>query len=226
LTCEHATNRVPAGVRAALGLSAARLVGHRAYDLGAAPMARALANELGQPLLLGGICRLVVDLNRSPNNPRVWSDWSRRLPPRTREALLRQHHWPHWNAVETSIGQLLASHGRVVHVGVHSFTPVLDGVRRTMDVGLLYDPARRWERALAGAWKHALGGELKVRRNAPYRGVDDGLTRQMRRRFPDTVYAGVELELNQGALVDGRFPRRLRRLVTDSLRTTLATLGL
>jgi predicted N-formylglutamate amidohydrolase len=48
---------------------------------------------------------------------------------------------------------------------VHSFTPALRGVRRNADLGLLYDPARAGELALARRWRAALrevGPELRV----------------------------------------------------------------
>jgi len=47
---------------------------------------------------------------------------------------------------------------RVIHVAVHSFTPTLRGVRRNADVGLLYDPARPGELALARRWRAVRSG--------------------------------------------------------------------
>ena len=89
---------------------------------------------------------------------------------------------------------------RVIHIAVHSFTPVLDGITRQADVGLLYDPARSPEKMLCSAWKNALrelAPELRVRRNYPYAGRADGLASHLRRRFQEHEYIGVELELNQ-----------------------------
>jgi predicted N-formylglutamate amidohydrolase len=113
---------------------------------------------------------------------------------------------------------------RVLHVGVHSFTPVLRGHVRPMDVAFLYDPARALEAAIVQAWKAALrrhAPELVVRRNAPYRGVDDGLTRALRGRFPARDYAGIELEVNQRCLRNGRFPAALVRAIVASLQEVL-----
>jgi predicted N-formylglutamate amidohydrolase len=117
---------------------------------------------------------------------------------------------------------------RVLHIGVHSFTPARRGVVRPMDVGLLYDPSRRFEVAIARAWRAALrrvAPELVVHRNAPYRGVDDGMTRALRRRVPDRDYAGIELELNQKWLRRGRFPPALVRAILVSLREVLQSAG-
>jgi hypothetical protein len=38
---------------------------------------------------------------------------------------------------------------------------------------------------------------LRVRRNAPYRGSADGLTRALRDELPASRYLGFEIELNQ-----------------------------
>src|SRR5690606_1376771 len=100
--------------------------------------------------------------------------------------LVQRIHQPHRAAVDAALAELMARHARVVHVAVHSFTPVLDGERRDADVGLLYDPRRAGEAALAPAWAAALrAGEprLRVRRNYPYLGTSDGLTTSLRRRL-------------------------------------------
>jgi hypothetical protein len=89
-----------------------------------------------------------------------------------------------------------------------------------MDIGLLYDPARAWEKSIAIAWQAALSAHdqpaLVVRRNAPYRGVDDGMTRALRLHYPDAEYAGIELELNQRWVTSGRVRASIRRIVVDT----------
>ena len=97
---------------------------------------------------------------------------------------------------------------------------------RDADVGLLYDPARPGERALCRDWGAMLGrriAPLRVRRNYPYQGRNDGLTSHLRRRFPPTRYVGIELEINQKhADSRNRFPGALRRAVIASLHEALA----
>ena len=70
VTCEHASAAVPAPLRG-LGLPAAILRSHHAFDVGALPAARALAKVCRAPLHLGKWSRLVVDLNRSEDHPKV-----------------------------------------------------------------------------------------------------------------------------------------------------------
>ena len=115
-----------------------------------------------------------------------------------------------------------AARGRIVHLSCHSFTPRLDGVERRADIGLLYDPTREVEVALCLAWQRALKGaapHLRVRRNYPYRGYDDGLTTTLRRRYADPWYAGIELEVNQKyPLGDAAAWRALRRILISSFK--------
>jgi predicted N-formylglutamate amidohydrolase len=95
---------------------------------------------------------------------------------------------------------------------VHSFTPVLDGVVRRTDVGVLYDPRRPGERDLALELRRRLRAahDWRVRLNDPYRGNADGLTTTLRRRFPENRYWGIELEVNQRLVK--RSPARWFRL--------------
>jgi predicted N-formylglutamate amidohydrolase len=59
---DHASNRVPAGID--LGVSTELLGQHVAIDIGVAPLGEAICAALGCPGILGGVSRLVIDLNR------------------------------------------------------------------------------------------------------------------------------------------------------------------
>ena len=143
------------------------------------------------------------------------------------ERILALHYRPYRGKVETSVARGVVAGRRVVHISSHSFTPALDGELRNADVGLLYDPARRGERALCEAWSSALArriAPLRVRRNYPYQGRNDGLTSHLRRRFAPAHYVGVELEVNQKHVRAGeRIPAGLSRAIIESLREALAT---
>jgi predicted N-formylglutamate amidohydrolase len=176
------------------------LASHRGYDPGALEVARRLARATGARLHAARATRLLVDLNRSPGHRRLFSERTRGLERGEKERLLAELYLPYRSAVEREVRRAIEAGGRVLHLSVHSFTPVLDGDVRRADVGLLYDPARPAERAFAGTWSRGLcerAPELRVRRNYPYRGVDDGLIPWLRERFPARRYAGLELELNQ-----------------------------
>jgi predicted N-formylglutamate amidohydrolase len=220
ITCEHGGNRVPRRHVALFRGKERLLASHRGWDPGALAFARALARATGTPLIAATTTRLLVDLNRSPHNPRVFSSVTRGLPLERRRELLARHHAPHWQRVRESIVHLRGTGRPVIHLGVHGFTPFLPGERRDFEVGLLYDPSRAGERALARSWQKRLrefDPELRVRCNAPYRGNADGLTTALRRDFGPREYLGLELELNQRALVRVGRRRRLTSALSELL---------
>lgn len=222
VTCEHGGNDVPRrwgelfqGRRAAKALES-----HRGWDPGALPLAVALARRFDAPLVHATVSRLLVDLNRSETNRTVFSEFSRVLDGPGRQELVERYHRPFREEVETRVTDALAR-GRVLHVSVHSFTPVLDGTVRLVDLSLLYDPGRPGERALCRAWAAGLTAalpELRIRRNQPYRGTSDGHTTALRRRFGPQGYLGVEIEVNQGLLdARGRTPQEVTTALGDAL---------
>jgi predicted N-formylglutamate amidohydrolase len=223
LTCEHGGNRVPRAYRALFAGGQALLRTHRGWDGGALLVARGLARRLGVPLFAATTTRLLVDLNRSPHNPAVFSEITAALEPEEREHLLRRYHAPHWEHVRAAVR---SNPGVSLHVGVHSFTPDWKGAEREFPIGILYDTRRPRERALAIEWQRRLREHLPakaVRRNAPYRGGNDGLTTALRRELHPDRYLGIEIELNQRVIQDARERRRLVPLLADSLAATWST---
>jgi hypothetical protein len=91
---------------------------------------------------------------------------------------------------------------------------------------LLYDPGRAGERRTCARWKTALHEALpllRVRRNYPYSGKDDGFIPFLRGRFRPSAYIGIEIEINQAIVVGA--PRgwaELRSAIVESLRATVA----
>lgn len=97
-------------------------------------------------------------------------------------------------------GALVRKHRRVLHLSVHSFTPVFEGCTRPTDLGILYDPKRKTESEAARhliATLRDIFPQLKIHANRPYRGISDGHTNALRREFKDTAYCGIEIEVNQ-----------------------------
>lgn len=206
ITCEHGGNRIPPPYRALFDRGLAALDSHRGWDPGALQLARQLAARFDTPLHFSTVSRLLVDLNRSESHPRVFSKYTRALPELERERVLREHYRSYREEVLRHIEGQNSGKNRIVHISVHSFTPVLQGVRRTADIGLLYDPRRPREKALARAWRQAVRAEspgLLVRMNYPYLGTSDGLTTSLRGRFQPDFYAGIELEVNQAIVRAG-----------------------
>jgi len=225
VTCEHAGNRIPARYAHLFRQWQRVLQTHRGFDAGALAVARDIAAACKAPLVAASVSRLVVDLNRSLSNPSVWSEATRALPADEKRLIVSRWYLPHREKVLALVGDAAASGRRVIHIASHSFTPELDGRVRTADVGLLYDPARTAEALFADNWKAAFAErdpDLRVRRNYPYAGKGDGLTRSLRLRFPDSRYVGIELEVNQAFVAGGgdRW-RMLRNAVVETLREAL-----
>lgn len=168
---------------------------------GALDFARLLAVRLSAPLFAGTVSRLLVDLNRSPANHRSPPIRPRSdLPLALKEEILARYYLPYRRQVEEAIEGNLRQEKTVLHLSIHSFTPVLDGVHRTADIGFLYDPDRAKEKEFCGEWRAALAardGRWRLRSNYPYRGTSDGLVTALRKKFPAQRYLGVELEINQ-----------------------------
>jgi predicted N-formylglutamate amidohydrolase len=220
LTCEHGGNRIPRRYGACFEGAAAILASHAGFDLGALDLARCLARRFDVPLYGATVSRLLVDLNRSPGHPRLFSEHVARLDAREKRRIVERYYLPHRNRIEDHVRGCVAAGEMVLQVAVHSFVPQLNGGSRRADIGLLYDPARRGERQLAGRWAEALrerAPSLRVRLNYPYRGTADGLTTFLRRRFGAAQYRGIELEVNQKHLTATATRRFLQRALGDSL---------
>lgn len=225
VTCEHAGNAVPSEFAHLFVEHGELLPTHRGWDPGAIELAREMAARYAAPLHFDTVTRLVVDLNRSLRAPDLHAPEIReRLTPEDRARIVERWWRPHRRNVDVAV-ETLARQGRVVHIASHSFTPVLDGVVRNCDIGILYDPARPGEAAFATAWIAAIAAldpTLRVRRNYPYTGVSDGIMPPLRRRYPADRYLGLELEVNQ-RYVEAGGPgfERVRGVMVDSLGSAL-----
>lgn len=201
ITCEHGGHRVPAAYRSLFVGRDRVLRSHRGYDPGALELARMLSRSIRAPLIFSDVTRLLVELNRSPDSDDFFSAVTRSASAKQQIGIVRDHYLPYRRKVERRIEGWLGEGRRVLHLSIHSFTPVFRGRRRDLDIGLLYDPARKLEATFCKAWRsslHKCDPSLVVRANQPYRGTADGFTTYLR-TLPGAAahYAGIELEINQ-----------------------------
>ena len=218
VTCEHGGNRVPRRWQPLFRGRARLLSSHRGWDPGALELAR----RFGGRLFFSTTTRLLCDLNRSLHHRALFSEVTRPLPREERERILARH----WHPYREQVAAAITAGRHAIHLAVHTFTPVMRGKVRQLDVGLLYDPARAPERDLCRRWRDALKREmpgLRVRMNAPYRGTADGFPTFLRRQLPASRYVGIELEVSQ------RFPLRepaaWRKLQSALVRSFRAVTG-
>lgn len=175
LLCDHASNALPEG---GLGLDPLLLSTHIAHDIGAAAVTRALAKAYGAPAFLGVWSRLLVDLNRGPDDPTILmklSDGSI-IPGNARadqQELARRvaaFHAPYHAAIAAKLDSMGAD---AVVISMHSFTPVWKGQPRPWEVGILYDRDRRLADPLMARLREA---GFAVGDNEPYSGALEGDT--------------------------------------------------
>lgn len=205
LSCEHASNRLPENYAKSLGIPKDVLQSHRGYDLGTQRLTRELSGILGVDACLGSYSRLLVEQNRTLGHADLWSEYSANLSNEEKRELLDTVYNPYVRALQNRIEEAIERCGWALHVSIHSFTPIWNGQKREVDFGVLFDPARRFEKKKALQLIDALARafpEQRVLANEPYAGVDDGIVLNFRNRFSEPTYAGIEIEVNQALLED------------------------
>lgn len=172
VTCDHARNHVPSSVNGGdLGLPAADMDRHIAYDIGAEGVSIALGELLNAPVLCSNFSRLVIDPNRGEDDPTLLmklydgtiipanrnADWAER------ELRLDAFHRPYHAAYAD-----LASKTQAI-VAMHSFTPQLNGrPTRPWQVGVLFAGDTRLSDPVIKRLQDE--GDLTIGVNEPYVG--------------------------------------------------------
>jgi len=181
LICEHASDYIPPAY-ANLGLAEGVQREHIGWDIGAAALARVLSDRLRAPLICAGYSRLLIDLNRpltAPDSiPSVSDGW--RVPanvaPSAEDVAARRQCLFHAFHAELAsfLDTALARGKRPRVVAIHSFTPVMGGVARPWEIGVLYQDAEAYARQMMEGLAAA---GIRVGDNQPYQiHVDEDMT--------------------------------------------------
>ncbi len=227
LTCEHGGHRIPVAYRSLFVGASDLLKSHRGWDPGALRVAEAMSSILHVPLISSTTSRLLIELNRSLGHPLLFSEYTDSLPESEKQQIIAQHWQPYRNEVIKHLDKLMWARRRVIHLSIHSFTPVWHGAKRSTSIGLLYDPRRAVEKEFCNSWKAKLREHSPystIHSNQPYKGIADGFTTWLRRRFdsaPDVrgTYIGVEIEINQAliASANGRQIQSIAEMLCQSM---------
>ncbi|MEH6756735.1 MAG: N-formylglutamate amidohydrolase [Parasphingorhabdus sp.] len=224
IVVDHAANIVPADID--LRIDPELLEDHIAYDIGVANIARYMSEKPGYLSILGTVSRLVVDLNRYPDEPAA-------IPRRSdgieiagnifgeseRTARLDRFFHPYHDRVKALIRDL----DPVLVLFLHSFTPKLrsdDLENRPWEIGVLYN---EYEAASRMALQFLEEEELVVGDQLPYSGKD--LHATMKRQAEDIGKAYTEIEIRQDLIAHEAGQRRFAEIllrICDKLRTGLA----
>jgi predicted N-formylglutamate amidohydrolase len=181
LLCDHATPFIPRAL-GRLGLDEAALSRHIAWDIGIAEVTRRLARRLDAPAVLSHFSRLVIDPNRPLDNPTLMPEISdgtvvpgnRDLDAAGRRARIDTFFRPYHAAIDAQLDAMLApgekDGDRVpVLISMHSFTPVMHGIARPWEFGILWNRDPRLPRPLM---ERLRAEGFTVGDNEPYSGAD------------------------------------------------------
>lgn len=212
LTCEHASARLPEpwvwpDADAWLTLT------HWAVDLGAEDLTRELAEQMGAGAVICGFSRLLIDANRplgSPELIRRTAEGRRVALNASVDAEERQRRIAWWQAYHHGAESAARDSAAPFLFAVHSFTPVYEGQRRELAMGVLFDHEHEAGERLARALE-PLG---PVALNEPYSGKD-GLIYSAQRHADASGKRPLEIEVRQDLAVDPAFRRELIARLCD-----------
>jgi predicted N-formylglutamate amidohydrolase len=174
VTCDHAANTVPQAVHCgSLGLPAAEMARHIAFDPGAAGVTRELARLLNGRAILSNFSRLVIDPNRGEDDPTlVMKLYDGTIIPGNRHVTAEEIEARKALCYRPYHGAYAALAERVPDtaiVAVHSYTPQLVGrPPRPWHVGILFGADDRLSLPFLDRLRH--DPELVVGANEPYTG--------------------------------------------------------
>lgn len=205
MSCEHAVNTIPSAYQHLFHQQEAILNTHRGVDLGTLDIARDLSKTLHCPLVEANVSRLMIDCNRSLTHSRCFSEFTKGLPQSEKQHIIDQYYQPFRQKTEALVHNNIQQGFQVIHLSIHSFTPILNHHVRNADIGFLYDPRRLGEKKLATQWRKRILEEsptYRIRMNYPYRGISDCLVSTLRKKYPEQDYLGFEIEINQAIVFD------------------------
>lgn len=198
LTCEHGGNFIPKNYKLLFNDQQDILNSHRGYDLGSLDLFKHL-KPLSNFSISSETSRLLIELNRSLHHRKLFSEFSNGLSKTEKKQLIESYYLVYRNKVENQIENFINAGETVLHLSIHSFTPILNDDFRNCDFSLLFDSRRSSEKQFSISLKEdilKINPYYKVRYNYPYLGKADGFTTYLRKQFLEN-YIGIELEINQ-----------------------------
>ena len=233
LLCDHASNALPPAY-GTLGLPAAELSRHIAYDIGAAAVTRALAERLDAPAILSKFSRLLIDCNRGSDDPTLImriSDGAivpgnRKLDDAEREHRISSFYAPYHEAVTKVINTLLDASVTPVLLSIHSFTETWNGAQRPWHAGVLWDNDDRLSRRILAALRSEPG--IVTGDNLPYSGRLKGDTLWQHGTRRGLAHAIIEIrqDLIRNSAGQKEWSERLARIMTRILAEPAAATDL
>ena len=174
LVCDHASCRFPAAL-GDMGLDPFARRCHLALDIGAGALTERLSESLGVTAVLAQYSRLVVDCNRQLLDPSaflvfgdgIFVPGNNNLGDAEKKRRSEAIYWPYHEAISNQVLRLRSIGPPPLFVSIHSFTPVLNGVYRSVEMGVLWDADEEVARIVIDELRSA---GYKVGDNEPYSG--------------------------------------------------------
>lgn len=173
IICDHASNTIPPGL-SDLGMTAAQLDQHIAWDIGAARVAATLAAHFKVPAVFCGVSRLVIDCNRDPGDPAsipaevdgIRIPGNQRLSDWRKKERAAEWFQPYHDAIEKVMHAAMEESSDPVLLSIHSMTPERNGVVRTWPIALSSHEDKRLSTPMLAALRKRVG--FLVGDNEPY----------------------------------------------------------
>lgn len=221
ITCDHAGRLLPRCL-GDLGVAAADLARHVAWDIGAGAVARRLGAALDAFTITQRYSRLAIDCNRPLDAPDSIVTRSERtavpgnvgLDAAEAEARAQAIFHPYHERIRRELDRRQALGRATVLLAVHSFTPVYMDQRRPWHAGVLHLEDDR----LAAPLLRLLGAEagVVVGDNEPYRASpasDFSIVEHAERRGLPYVELEIRQDLITGDAGQSEWTARLARLL-------------
>jgi predicted N-formylglutamate amidohydrolase len=229
LLCDHASRFIPRAL-GGLGLSEAELSRHIAWDIGAADVTRGLAARLDAPAVLSQFSRLVIDPNRKLDDPTLVPRLSdgvivpgnRDLSAAELEARIEDLYRPYHAVIDGVLDNLTARGPVPALISMHSFTPVMKGVERPWQIGILWN---RDSRLPVPVMANLRARGITVGDNEPYSGRD-GHGHSLHVHAEPRGLANVLVEMRQDLIDTHHGAAEWTGLLAEALTSVLADPGI
>jgi len=226
VTCDHATNTVPAEVGGgSLGIAEADMARHIAYDVGAAGVTWALAEMLDAPAILSNFSRLVIDPNRGEDDPTLLMKlYDGTIVPANRhadKAEIERRLNAYYRPYHTEQARLAARRDDTVLLSIHSYTKQLNGRPvRPWHVGILHGADARLARPLIARLQQE--PDLCIGENEPYGGhlEGDSVDRHAIKPGRPNVLIEIRNDLIETEAEQYAWAKRLAPILTEVLDAT------
>lgn len=227
LVGDHVSNAFPK-ILGNLGLDETALEQHIAYDIGTRKLVNHLSEHLDAPAVLAGYSRLVVDLNRSLEDPSVMPEISdntvipgnQNLTQAHRNQRIHSFYTPYRKAIDGMLHGFRERNIVPAFIAIHSFTPEMAGFVRPWHAGILWDKDPRIPLSLMQNLRAHPDG-FNIGDNEPYSGKHPAdYTIDHHAEASGIPHVSIEIRQDLVDTEDGA--ERWATILHDALRDVLA----